>query len=237
MFRWLKALALTLSLAALSIFAGCGSGNNAKIRVVHALSDANALDVDVNGTKYFTDITFDQAQPTPPAYTSVPSGSVTITAFGTGTTSPTILTSTGSFSSSAEYTVVLDGFTANATAVTIPDNNTVPTTGDVEFRVINASPSGPNSVDVYILPNPSPGDDGVSANITALANQQASSYLPLNYTANGYNVIVTVSGNKTPIVNQNYTVATGTITTLVLLDNQGGGNGMSDIPLVLNDLQ
>ncbi len=37
------------------------------------------------------------------------------------------------------------------------DNNTAPTAGDVEFRVINASPSSPGGlVDVYIVP---PGTD------------------------------------------------------------------------------
>jgi len=52
-------------------------------------------------------------------------------------------------------------------------------------------------------------------------------------------MIVTVNGNKTPIATYAPTAAwpaNGSITTLVLLDNAGGNNGMSPTPLVLNDL-
>src|SRR5450759_1519197 len=88
MFRLLKALPLTLALATLSLFAAsCGSSNQSQIRVVHAIPDGPALDVDVNGTKITTAaLAFVGLQPTPPAYTKVPSGSVTIQAFDTNTT-------------------------------------------------------------------------------------------------------------------------------------------------------
>ena len=55
---------------------------------------------------------------------------------------------------------------------------------------------------------------------------------------NGYSVILTANGNKTPLFNPPYGIAppTGSIRTLVLVDLQGGG-AMSQTPLVLNDFK
>jgi Domain of unknown function (DUF4397) len=244
MFRSLKALPVTLALAALSIFAtSCGSSSQSQIRVVHAISNGPALDVNINTTKVFTNIAFGGVQPTPPAYTKVASGSVTIQAFDTGTTTNPIFGTNGvtaNLSSSSQYTIVLAGFLngtgANApAALQITDNNTAPTSGNVEFRIIDASPSAPGTVDVYIVP---PGTDINQVNpptIQGLTYQQASS--PYTSVAAGtYSVIVTTSGSKIPIINpQDYALPTaGMIRTLVLVDNPGGGNPPSW--LELNDL-
>ena len=241
MFRLFKPLAVTAALALCVLFiTSCGSGNNAQVRVVNAIvnSDSSGLDIDVNGTKYFTAVTPGGVQPTPPSYTSVPSGNVAITAFDTGQTGTTIASGNAGFSGSTQYTVVLDGSAGSSTSTvtSLPDNNTAPTTGNVEFRIINASQTGPTAVDIYVLPNPSPGDQNVAPNVLSLQPQQASSYLSLNYTANGYNVIVTPTGVKNYLVNENYSPATGGIITLVLPDNPNQ-TGMSAIPIQLNDLQ
>src|ERR1017187_7992552 len=87
MSRWLKALPLTLALAALSIFAAsCGSNGPAQVRFVHAIQDGAAMDIQVNGSQVFTDISFLGVLPNQPGYTSVPSGNDTIQGFLTGTT-------------------------------------------------------------------------------------------------------------------------------------------------------
>src|ERR1700674_933221 len=161
MFRLLKALPLTLALAALSFFAAsCGSGSQAQIRVVHAISDGPALDIDVNTTKVFTNISFTGVQPTPPAYTKVASGGDTLQAVDTGTTTVVIANTSASLSGSSQYTVVMTGFLngQGATAptfYTIPDNNAAPTSGNVEFRIIDASANTPiGGFDVYIVQDP-----------------------------------------------------------------------------------
>jgi hypothetical protein len=246
MFRSLKALPLTLSLAALSFFAiSCGSGSQSQIRVVHAISNAPALDVNINTTKVFTNIAFGGVQPTPPAYTKVASGSVTIQAFDTGTTTNPIFGTNGvtaSFSSSSQYTIVLAGIlngtgTNALAALQITDNNTAPTSGNVEFRIIHASPSGTHPVDVYIVP-PLTDITGLQPQISGLDYQQGSIYVPLAFALNGYSVILTANGNKTPLFNPPYGIAppTGSIRTLVLVDLQNGG-AMSQTPLVLNDFK
>src|SRR5216684_343745 len=113
MFRFLKALPVTLALAALSIFAAsCGSGSQSQIRVVNAIPDVpnnTPLDIDVNGTKVVTALAFGGISPstTPPAtYTKVKAGSDTITAFVNGTTTNPVNNGTTSLSGSSQYTVV-----------------------------------------------------------------------------------------------------------------------------------
>ncbi len=247
MFRLLKALPLTLALAALTFFsASCGSSSQSQIRLVNAIPDGPALDIDVNTTKVFTNIAFGGVQPTPPAYTKVASGSVTIQAFDTGTTTNPIFGTNGvkvGLSGSSQYTIVLAGFlngTGNnaLAALQKTDNNSAPTSGNVEFRIIHASPSAspnaPFAVDVYIVP---PGTDITQVNpptIQGLVYQQASSPYT-SVPAATYSVIVTTSGSKTPLISpQDYTLVAGQIRTLVLVDNVGGGNPPSW--LELNDL-
>jgi Domain of unknown function (DUF4397) len=239
MFRLLKALALISALALFAISAAsCGSGNNASVRAVNGIenSDSQGLDIDVNGTKYFSAVTPGGVVPTPPAYNSVPSGNTSITSFDTGSTGTSVASGNATFSASSQYTLVLFGTTGASQISSFPDNNTTPITGNVEFRVINASVAGPNSVDVYIIPNPSVGDGGNPFQLSLAAGQQSAYFSGIfTGTTVGYNVIVTTSGVKNEIVNQNYYPATGGIITLVLVDNPTE-TGMSPTPIQLNDL-
>jgi hypothetical protein len=244
MSRLLKALPLTLSLAALSLFAAsCGSSSQSQVRIVHAISDGPALDIDVNTTKVFTNIAFGGVQPTPPAYTKVASGSDTLEAVNTGTTTAVIANTSASLSGSAQYTVLLTGFLNVTTGANVPtfnlitDNNAAPTSGNVEIRLIDGSANTPQGgFDIYIVP-PGTNIGGLQPQISGLLIGQASSYQSLNITGNVYEVIVTPVGTQTPYINQNYTITIGSIRTLVIVDNQGGGGGApSQFPLVLNDL-
>lgn len=241
MFRWLKALPLTLALASLCFFAAsCGSSSQSQIRVVHAISDAPALDVDVNTTKVFSNIAFTNVQPAPPAYNKVAAGSVTLEALDAGTTTPLISSTTASLSGSSQYTVLMTGFTngQGATAPTfweITDNNAAPTSGNVEFRIIDGSALTPvGGFDVYIVP---PGTDitNVTPQISGLSIGQGSQYVSLNFSANGYEVAITPQGLKNADIDQIYQTPTGSIRTLIIVDNQGGA-GISAFPLELNDL-
>lgn len=253
MFRLLKALPLTLAIAALSIVTtGCVTGYS-HIRVVNAMSDVtSAVDIDINGTKVVfpnnsgNGLAFDNYLPsTPPAtYVSVPAGNVNLQAYETGTTTaifPNLVPI--SLLGTDQYTIVLDGVNADNTAVeTYLDDNTVPTSGNVEFRVIDASPSfAAGSVDVYILGLPVVGSLPAPT-ISGLSDRQASGYQSIAYVApvsgnTNYEVIVAPHGNQTPVFTDNISVQNGSITTLVLVDNLYGSNGMSDQPMVLYDLQ
>ena len=122
--------------------------------------------------------------------------------------------------------------------VVFPDNNTAPLSGQVEVRVIDAAPSAPASVDIYLV---APGIDITQADpiVSALEFGQGSIYIPLNTANSGYAqvmMIVTKSGSKTQLINQLYTPYQGAIRTLVLVDVSPGANALSFSPLELDDL-
>ena len=241
MVRWLKArplsLPLTMALAAvvaLTIFAAsCGSSGQAEVRFVHAIQDEGPLDIDVNGTPKFTGISFLGVLPNQPGYTAVPSGSVTLEGLLAGTTTEAFSDS-ADWGGGSQYTVVATGFSktgtngSNVAILSIPDNIPSPPSGDVEFRVIHASPSGPGTVDVYIELNPSTAPT-LPITIPALAYTQASKYYSFAYNPNndpiapGFTVYVTGSGNSIPIITEQINPGTaGAVRTLVLTDVQDG---------------
>jgi len=246
MSRWLKAVPLMLALAAVSIFAAsCGNSTQARVRFVHAIQDAGALDIDVNGTQDFTNISFREVLPNQPGYTNVPSGTDTMEGFLTGTTTEAF-TGTANWSGGAAYTVVATGFEtgtngANVVLLSILDNIPTPPAGDVAFRIIHASPSGPGTVDVYIELNPSSGPE-LPITIQGLAYTQASQYISFAYNPNddpippGFTVYVTASGSMTPLFpgEQINPGAAGAVSTLVLTDNPYG-TSMDALFLELTD--
>jgi Domain of unknown function (DUF4397) len=242
MSRWLRILPLILTFAASSFFTSCGS-SNAQMRMVNAIPDsaAGGLDVYFNGAKYFTGVGFPSVSPSadPAKYTSVPSGSDAVQAYATGSTSSPVFTTTptASLGSSNAYTGVLSGFNANPSFFFVTDNNTTPTTGDVEFRFIHSSPSVQGAVDIYLVQNA--GQIGsVPPNITGVAYQQASAYYSIPYSSSGWVIVVTYTGTKIPISGFSYgpyTPPNNSIRTLVLVDVPGGGQ-MSRTPVVMQDL-
>ena len=84
MLRLLKALPVTLAIAAVSIVAtSCGSNNGTKARFFNAIQNTSAygggLDVEVNGAQQFTNVQFANASAS--TYTPIPSGNVTFEGF------------------------------------------------------------------------------------------------------------------------------------------------------------
>lgn len=248
MSRWMKATPLALALAAVSIFAAsCSSSGPAQVRFVHAIPDGPALDVNVNGKAEFLNVPFLGVQPNQPGYASVPSGGDTIEGFLTGTTTETF-TSTASLGASVRYTLVATGFSktgangSNVVLLSIPDNIPTPPAGTVAFRVIDASPSGPGTVDIYILLNPSTVPIG-NPTFAALAYTQGSTYVSIPNNPNddtnppGFTVYVTAAGSTQPIFpkGQSINPQAGAVRTLVLTDVQGG-ESMNSTFLELSDL-
>ncbi len=168
------------------------------------------------------------------------SGSTTVEAFISGQTSNPVVQGTGSLNGGSQYTILLNGFKAqNQPIAFIPDVNTTPTAGNVEFRIINGSPSSPEAgVDVYIVAPGTQLGSGVAPQISGLGFAQSSSYITMPYAAGGYTLIVTPNGNQTPYINSTYTFGSssgGSIRTFVVVDNVNGGS-VADFPLELDDL-
>ena len=254
MSRLLKALPLALALAVLTIFAAsCGSNAPAQVRFVNAIQDTaqygTGLDFEFNGTKYFTNVEFQGVQPAS-GYTKVPSGGNSVKGLETGTTTE-VFRSDVSLNGGAQYTLVATGFATNSAKVVIipaADKNAAPANGNVEFRVINASPSGPNgipvAVDIYIFPIGSNSPITPPATIPNLAYRGTSSYVPLPYNPNfeqgfNYTMFVTAAGIPTPIlITQTLSAGSssaGAIRTLVLTDEKNVDQ-LNPLAIVLNDL-
>ncbi len=264
--RLLKALPLTLAIAALIVFAtfaaSCGS-NNSQARFVDAISDdTTTLDIYFNGTKTFG-LTNDFPTDSGSTYVSIPTGSDKIQGFASGTTTNPVfsVTSPISFNSGSQYTVVATGLLAGTVNIVAPvDTNTEPAVGVVNFRVIDASPAGVGAVDVYIIPNIAAGTPSCTLGVTCPApaisdvssplssTTPYSGYVNVNYNSLGnfgYTMYVTPTGQTTPVQNWNGgyqlaevgSVSVGSIRTIVLVDNPGGNTGMSDQgTIVLSDL-
>ncbi len=259
MLRLLKALSLTLAIVALSIVAtSCGS-NGTHARFVNAIDTQNdygesgGLDIFVNGGKPFVDITFASASAS--TYTSVPSGSDTIAAVQTGSIPPAnqLFSQTVSLNSGSQYTLVATGIANDSgvdapTLLTFSDNNSEPTNGTINFRVINASPGGPQGaggepVDIYLVPNNGQQACSGTPTISSLAYQKTSSYVNLNYYAgppgSGFIMYVCLAEGGTPLFS-GYSISVGSqnqgsIRTLILTDAASGG-AMGPKPIVLSDL-
>jgi Domain of unknown function (DUF4397) len=242
---WSKAaplrFALTLCLAALCIVCvSCGSNGTAQIRMVNAIPDSPTIDVYINGIKIITGLPFRSFQPAtdPATYVGVTGGSSTIEGFPTGSTvNPISPNGTITLGNDTQYTVVAIGLSlSDSPPLVLVDNNTIPTSGNVEFRIVNASPSSPaTGLDIYIVP---PGTDitDFTPQISGLNSGQGSDYQSLTFLSGGYSVIATAHGQKAALINQPYITQSASITTLVIVDNQGSMNGMSTTPMVLTDL-
>jgi hypothetical protein len=243
--RLFQVLFLVLAIVALGLFAiSCGS-NSAQYRVVDTLATLANLynvDIDVNvaspstTTATFSNVAFGSVEPSS-GYAKIGTGADPIVVFQTGTTTQVIAPTTLNLGSN-QYTVLLLEPGAGETtrfAQLLTDNNAAPTTGNGEFRIVNASRSSPGgSVDIYLVP-PGTNIGAVSPNVSGLGYSQPSSYVSL--TAATYLLYVTPQGNKTPYINgQSYTLSAGQIYTIVLVDVPGGG-ALSNAPLLLTDVK
>jgi hypothetical protein len=230
MLRLLKAVLLTVGIAALSmITVSCNNSGQAQVRFVHAIEDASALDIEVNGTKDFTKVAFGNLQPLT-GYTAVQTGIDTVVGLLTGTSTVAFSTTNVKLVAGTEYTVVATGFDtgfegSNVVILNPSDDNTEPANGTIKFRVINASPSAPEPLDIYIQPAQVEGLTP-PATISGLAYQETSTYVPEAYNTSGagYTVYVCPAGTTDQLFRQTFVVGgpnEGSIRTLILTDQQG----------------
>jgi hypothetical protein len=243
MSRLLKLLSLTLTLAVLILITSSCASTGAQVRLINAIPDSPAVDVYVNGTKVFKNVPFGGVQPntSPVHYQGAGTGNVAIQGYATDTTAnPISPEGNVTFTGSTQYTLIAVGLELNDDPpIVFADNNLVPVSNNLEIRIINVSPSSPTAgLDVYFV---TPGTDITSFHpqITALGYGQASPYEQLPFQSAGYSIIFTANLSKIPLITQTSNAATGSITTMVILDNPTQNNtlnGMSTTPLILNDL-
>ena len=249
--RLWKALCLAFAVTALALFAmSCGSAKTG-YRVIDAIANydyqtSGGFDITLNGSLVFSSVEFTNVNPGgKDAYQGVPSGGdgLAVFAHGDSVTGQPIINSSLSLNGRTQYTVMLMGNNLQNPYVAQPftDNNAVPTTGNFEIRVIDASNNLPNpvngqpgGVDIYIVGSPNlvtgPNPPAPQAN---LAFGQASSYIA--EPAGTWWLVVTNHGSHVPYINPvSYSPSALQIRTVVLLDGLNGfGVGA---PFLYNDL-
>lgn len=247
--RLFKALSLALAVGTLAflsiVAASCGS-NNTQYRVFNAMSNPSAsfnFDVTVNGSLVTSagGLGFGSGQPSK-GYSGISSGSSTVGVYqvGTATTAGTdpLVSSSVSLSGGTPYTIVLMGNSKSGLtpwlAQPFPDNNNLPPSGDIEFRVINAAPSLPGPVNIYIVPTLS--IVGATPTFTGVAYGQPSK-TPTEYATlpSGQYYVFVTTASGTPLFEQGYLETHG-IYTIVLTDVQDGFTFYTQ-PWLLTDVQ
>jgi len=241
----LKILPLFLALGTLGVFTtSCGT-DHSKVRLVHASPDSLAVDVAVDGKTVATNLAFGGISPAS-GYLTVTAGNRKVEVRTTGTTTD-LINSNISFASGKEYTAIASGFmtlpdptcsnTFGIAAVVLTDDNSAPTSGNVKLRVVHAAPEdcAPRVLDVYIVAPGTTDISGISPTISGLTYGQASSYQSVAPTNGQVQVIFTVTGDKSFVINQPYPLTAGQIRTLVTV-NVEGAHVMASTPLELSDL-
>jgi Domain of unknown function (DUF4397) len=225
----LGAAVILLGAVLLSVGCGSSSGRFRFIQAVTALPAPGNVDLQVDGKSVQTAIGFGQTA----TYRTIGGGSHKFVVFASGTTTNPYLSA--SISVGSYTTIFTAGQFSNGTIpgapVVFTDDNTVPTTGNARLRIIDMSPSAGN-VDIYVVSPPGTSIGGLNPQISSLTNGNASNYLQLS--ANSYDVVVTVSGQQVTLSRDSYTLTSGQVRTVVLLDNSNGGLPSSQI--ILNDL-
>ncbi len=206
-----------LAVAVAIVFsASCGGGSgSSSFRVMQASPDEGSVNVLIDGQMQGTDIPY--AGNT--GYLPVGSGSRHIQVEPVNSSTP-IIDENITIGSTTETTMIVANYSANVTGVVLTDGNTAPTTGDIEIRVVNASP-GIGSADIYIVPSGS-SLTTVAPVVSSLGFESATDYQTL--VAGTYEVFLTAPGTKNAYLSSGQiTLTSGQIRTLVAINGPTGG--------------
>jgi hypothetical protein len=207
-----------LALMAALGLAACSDDDNgditARLRVVHVSPDASAIDVFVGDTREFTNVAF--AVPTD--YQDVRTGSQTIRFVATADTT-TLGSSSEDLELSRSYTVLATGFAESVTPLLLSDTTDAPPDGEIRLRLVHASPST-GAVDVYVG-DPTQDIAAVNPTVSNVAFGDVSNSLRLD--EGTYRIRVTAVGGTEPLIDEQLTLSSGAVRTIIARDAVGGG--------------
>jgi hypothetical protein len=223
---------LFLSAVAATIFS-CGlmaqvPSNTAWVRVVHAASDAPAVDILANGNIVFQGLPFKGFT----EYTPVPPGTYTFSVNVSGTSTTAITGGPYTLAGGTAYTFFALGKLAdgNLQIMGAGDDVTSPGMGMAKIRVVHGASKAPN-VDVYAT-TPYAPLTGPAA-LTNVPFPLASGYLSVP--AGVYHARVAVAGTKTVAIDSGrFPLMGNTARTVVAIDSAEPGGGFE--LLVLPDV-
>lgn len=194
--------------------AGCGS-STAKARIVNASPGEGAITATIGGTSVASSLDYGTGS----SYATVSSGSVSLKV-EQSSTSNSVLDETVSLTSKSTYTILLANYSTSVTAVTLTDNNSSPSSGQFNLRIVQAAPSL-GAADVYVV-SPGTSLSSTAASVTNLSFESASTYLP--FAAGTYEIYFTPTGQKTASIDSGaISFSSGEVRTVVGLNGSNGG--------------
>jgi len=232
-------LAVAVFVVALAVFLASCTSSNTQYRIFNAMAfnPQYAVDIYVGvappATATFTDVGLESTEPGSSGYQKVSAGADTTEVFQTGTTSNPYFNGALNLGAGNSYTVVLsgNGVAAPFAAQVVTDTNPTPTSGEVEFRILDFSPST-QAVDVYVgdpqfgcCPSAAKVGSDLSYPSSTGGGSFNSGYVNVGVpTSNQLGVYVTYTESTDVIAQTSYSVTVGQLYTVVLLDQSSGGS-------------
>jgi hypothetical protein len=197
-----------------------------RIRFLHAVSGAGAVNVTVDGVPLGANLAYAAAAPGAqyyPAYVGARQFAVRRTA----DTSVHVLDASVTVAANTDQTVIGVGSGATTTALVLTDNNAPPAAGNIKVRAVNATAAA--TVDVYVTAQ----DASIATMAPTFANlapRTASAYV--ERAAGAFQVRFTTAGTKTVVRDVSVSaVGAGGIRTVVLLEAATGGTPFTSATL------
>ena len=209
---------------------GTGPANQGRVRAVHAIGNAPAVDIVADNAVVREDLAFGQKT----VYLGVGAGTRQLAVRAANQTA-NLLTLSPAVAANTDYTVIAAGrfgATAGATPRLIAITDAaMPPSGQASIRVVHASPAAGN-VDVYAT---APGAD-IAAATPVLTNVAFGAVAaPLNVPAGTYRFRVTPTGTKTVAIDVNNVAVTAgqKFVAIAVGDNAPGTGSASPFNILL----
>ena len=229
MFRPNRFLTLFLATAALVGTTACdddddgtGPTQTGRVRVVHAIGNAPAVDVTVDGAAAFTNVAFRNT----PVYANVAVGARDFGVRATGTAANLLTVADVPVAAGVDYTAValgrLGAAGALAPTVRLIVDDAAPPAGQASVRVLHASPAA-GDVDVYVTAT----DANLANEAPDIIDLEFNENPPVaNIPAGTYRIRVTPTGTKTVAIDvNNVTLAGGQKWLAIALGDNAPGTG------------
>jgi hypothetical protein len=214
---WPRGLLITIPLL---LLAGCGSGDNAAVRLLNVSQDYASLNIYVGSSSTTPAIA---AVPTGnlSSYSGISPGSDTLYFTSASNTQTDALTSeTETFTSSEHRTYVTYGDTGEFAEYEIDENESAPSGDNASVEVLNTA-SDAGALDVYLTTSGT-SLASVSPNFSNLATGKATSFTSI---ASGtYELSVTGTGNNSDVRLQapSITLNSQEVATIIITESAGG---------------
>jgi hypothetical protein len=198
--RWILA-----ATAGAALLAGCNDSDEtpiAELRAIHASADAPAVDVAIDGTTQFRNLSFTTASPFFPF--TAKTTSIAVSPTGTSTA---VLNAAVPLTANRRYSAIVVGrVSPNApsgqqlSAVVVEDPNNAPAAGKLKIRVVHGAPGVP-AVDVYVTaPGAALPTTPTVPNLAYTSVAPASGSNALEVDGGTYQIRITATGDTTRAV-------------------------------------